>query len=470
MTCISSSKHPSNILTYDELLTVIHESYDGILVTDCNANVLLVNDAYSRIIGHDVSGKNLLDYLKDGPYQEAACLNVLKEKARVNYTYLDLIPGKTIAATSSPIFDDHGQLRLVITNVRDVTEMVYLREQLEKSQEMEKLFYQHLDKLSLSTGGPIAVNIKMKELIATALKVSSVDITVLITGESGVGKEVVARYIHNNSPRKSAPFIAVNCGAIPEQLLESEFFGYVGGAFTGAAKNGKKGLFETADGGTLFLDEIGDLPYNLQVKLLRALDNGEITRVGANSPIPFNVRLLAATNKDLEAMVQTEEFREDLYYRLNVINLSIPPLRERMEDIGPLCMYFLNECNQHYGQHKRMNSDVLKILENYTWPGNIRQLKNSIERMFVLSSGDNLDSSSLTFCRDLYKKQKDSNNAEAVTVNRFISIPQAVEEVEKQILCHAMKENSSSRQIAKSTGIDQKTVLRKMQKYGLHHQ
>lgn len=464
---ISESSEPINFnLTYEEMVSVIKQSYDGIMVTDCDGNVLLVNDSYSRIVEHNVAGINFHEFFKTNHYRKAACLDALEKKARVNYTHFNLIPGKTISVTSSPIFDENGEIRLVITNVRDMTEMMKLKEQLEKAQETEELFYKHLDDLKQSKGGPIAVDPVMKILIATALKVSSVDVTVLITGESGVGKEVIARYIHDHSNRKTAPFIAVNCGAIPEPLLESEFFGYVGGAFTGAAKNGKTGLFEAANGGTLFLDEIGDLPFNLQVKLLRALDTGEITKVGANTPIPINIRLLAATNQNLETMVESHRFRDDLYYRLNVVNLRIPPLRERPDDIGPLAMYFLSNFNQRYGQNKRINLEVLRALKEYAWPGNIRQLKNAIEHMVVLSIGDYLELSSLPFYDDM-KSQEPVDASQAVTVNQFIPIPQAVEEVEKQILSHAMKQCSSSRQIAKSTGIDQTTVLRKIKKYGL---
>ncbi len=469
----SSSERHSEDLTYTEMVAVIGQSYDGILVTDDNAMVIMVNDAYFRITGlkkEDVAGKNFREFLHKTTYENAACLEVLEKKAPVTYTYADLVPGRTVIVTGSPIFDEQGQVRLVVTNCRDMTEMVQLREKLEKAKEMEELYYQHLDDLNQSEGGPVAVNIGMKELFASARKVSSVDITVLITGESGVGKEVVARYIHDNSPRKAAPFVAVNCGAIPEQLLESEFFGYVGGAFTGASKTGKKGLFETANGGTLLLDEIGDLPFNLQVKLLRALDTGEITRVGANTPTPINVRLLAATNQDLEQMVKQQKFREDLYYRLNVINLHIPPLRERVEDIRPLCMHFLMECNQRYGQNKRLNLDLLRKMERFSWPGNIRQLKHSIERMVVLSSGEYLELSTLPCLDTSHHDQHLIDAREAVHVNRFIPIPQAIEEVEKQILCHAMKLHTSSRQIAKDTGIDQTTVLRKIKKYGLNHQ
>ncbi len=455
------------------MAAVIQQSYDGILVTDNNANVVMANDAYFRITDikkEELIGKNFREFTVSKSYTRIACLDVLEKKVPVTYTHTQLVPGRTVMVTASPIFDNKGQIQLVVTNCRDMTEMVHLREQLDQAQEMEELYYKHLNGLNQPDGEPVAVNNRMRELFASALKVSAVDVTILITGESGVGKEVVAKYIHEKSPRKTSPFVAVNCGAIPEQLLESEFFGYVGGAFTGAAKNGKKGLFETAHGGTLFLDEIGDLPFNLQVKLLRALDSGEITRVGANTPTPVNIRLLAATNQNLEEMVHTQKFREDLYYRLNVINLHIPPLRERPEDIRPLCMYFLHECNQRYGQNKRINLDVLRAIENHSWPGNIRQLKHAIERMVVLSNRDYLEISALPGYDCSHTKPNQVDCTEAVIVNRFIPIPQAIEEVEKQILCHAMKQYCSSRQIAKETGIDQTTVLRKIKKYGLHHE
>ena len=466
---IATSSLFNDGLTYEDMQAVIQESYDGILVTDCTGKVVMVNDAYLRIIEHDVAGINFPEYLKTVEYQKALCLDVLKKKTRLNYTHTDLVPGKTISVTSTPVFDGNGEIRFVVTNVRDMTEMINLKQQLEKAQEMEQLFYKHLEKKNHTPGGPIAVDHKMKELVALALKVSLVDVPILITGESGVGKEVMAKYIHSNSNRSSGPFIAVNCGAIPEQLLESEFFGYVPGAFTGASKKGKIGLFEAAHGGTLFLDEIGDLPFNLQVKLLRTLDNGEITKVGSNTPTPVDFRLLTATNRDLTAMVEDHRFREDLYYRLNVINLQIPPLRERPHDIRPLIMFFLHNCNQRFGQKKQVTSDVIKALESYSWPGNVRQLKNAVERMVILTAGEFLDLSTLSYCEG-YQSQMATDPSDAVTVNRLVPIPLAVEEVEKKLLSAAMKEHSSSRQIAKATGINQTTVLRKIKKYGLDHE
>lgn len=452
-------------LSYEVMEDIIQQSYDGILVIDNNADVVFVNDAYFRITGlpeTEIAGHNFREFMRGSPYRKAACQEALETKRQVTQTHYNLVPGKVIMVTSKPVFDAQGQVRLVVSNCRDMSELVSLRTQLERALEVEEQYYKNM---TVQVSGPIAVNARMKGVFAAAAKVSSTDVTVLITGESGVGKDVVARYIHDNSPRKAAPFVTVNCGAIPENLLESEFFGYIGGAFTGATKNGKKGLLEAADGGTLFLDEIGDLPFGLQVKLLRALDTREITRVGATEPTPVNIRLLAATNQNLEQLVAAHRFREDLFYRLNVINFKIPPLRERPEDIRPLSLYFLHQCNQRYGQNKKISPDVLILLQQYDWPGNIRQLKHVIERMLVLSTEEYLEVSALPL--DISLDANSSSSSETLGPDACLPIPAAIEKIEKQILSFALSRYSSSRQIAKVTGIDQTTVLRKIKKYGL---
>lgn len=309
----------------------------------------------------------------------------------------------------------------------------------------------------------IAVSEWMKLVFATANKVSSVDATVLILGESGVGKEVVARYIHENSPRSNRPFIVVNCGAIPEQLLESELFGYAPGAFTGAARNGKAGLFETAQGGTLFLDEIGELPLSLQVKILRVLESREIMRVGSTKTTPVDVRILAATNRDLEQMVANKRFRADLFYRLNVIRISIPPLRDRVDDIAPLSLYYLNLFNNRYHQKKRFSYEIKSELERYPWPGNIRELKNAVEQMVVLGYDELLQTADLPW----YQQQSGEAQARHVQVSGILPLKQALEETEKQLLENTLKKYRTSRQISRVIGIDQSTVVRKLNKYGL---
>lgn len=453
-------------MTIKDFKMLFGASYDGILLTDAKGNILMFNKAYVDLSGipEDVlKGKNMEQIIELGYLKRSVALMVLNEKEPVTITHIDL-PHGTCIVTGSPIFDEKGELYRVVTNVRDMTEIYRLREELEKAQEMEEIYYQHLDQNINPDlkNEPVAISTAMQEVLGLARKISPVDVTVLILGESGVGKEVVAKYIHDHSYRKDGPFIAVNCGAIPEHLLESELFGYIGGAFTGALKNGKAGLFESAENGTLFLDEIGELPLNLQVKILRVLEMHEVTRIGACSPIPVNARILAATNRNLEDMVKNKEaFRDDLYYRLNVIQIQIPPLRERPDDIAPLAMHFLHHYNQVYNQKKRMSSDVLREFKQYTWPGNIREIKNLIERLVVVSNGEYLD------FNELPCKKRGKNDPPAVQVSRIIPLSTAVEELEKQLLITALEEYESSRKIAAAIGINQATVLRKMKKYGL---
>ena len=248
----------------------------------------------------------------------------------------------------------------------------------------------------------IAASKAMKEILVLLKTISGTDSTVLICGESGTGKELIARYIHQNSSRSGSVFLPINCAALPPDLIESELFGYEKGAFTGASREGKAGLFEQAEHGTIFLDEIGEMPLSLQSKLLRVLENGEVKRIGGNQIHAVNVRVLAATNRDLQSMVRKKKFREDLYYRLNVIPVLLPPIRERRDDVFPLCQHYLQQLNLRYGKKKRFGQEVRTILERYYWPGNAREIKNVIERLFVMTHFDIISISDLprTFFTD----------------------------------------------------------------------
>ncbi|WP_350343455.1 sigma 54-interacting transcriptional regulator [Proteinivorax tanatarense] len=276
-----------------------------------------------------------------------------------------------------------------IVTVRDVSDVSQLNDQLTKAN--SKLHYledkvKKISRENYSFGNMFSVSKTMEKVVARGKQVAPTNATVLVYGESGTGKELLANAIHQHSKRKNNPIITVNCGAIPENLAESEFFGYCNGAFTGAQKEGKPGIFELANGGTLFLDEIGELPINMQAKLLRALQEGKFYRVGGVKPTEVDVRVIAATNKNLAEMVQNKNFREDLFYRINVANIELPPLRERKEDIIPLAMSFLKYFNKAHDIYvKRIEPEIVDILENYNWPGNVRELKNIIERLVVFS-------------------------------------------------------------------------------------
>ncbi|MDQ0341180.1 transcriptional regulator with PAS, ATPase and Fis domain [Caldalkalibacillus uzonensis] len=320
--------------------------------------------------------------------------------------------------------------------------------------------YFHFEMIS----GLVVASKKMKEIMALANKISQVDSTVLLLGETGTGKEVVAKAIHENSSRnRTGAFIKVNCGAIPSELLESEFFGYAPGAYTGAKKEGKPGMFELAHNGTLFLDEVGEIPLHLQVKLLRILQDQCLTRVGGTTEIQVNVRIIAATNRNLELMVSQGKFREDLYYRLNVVPITIPPLRERKEDISPLIGYFLNKLNEKYQTNKSISISALEVMQQYTWPGNVRELTNMIERLVLTVNQDIIYKKHLPFGKNEDKslKQKSlllENANQSFSTNMF-------ESVEKELIVTMLEQAGSIRKAAKKLGVSHTTLLRKMKKH-----
>ncbi len=312
--------------------------------------------------------------------------------------------------------------------------------------------------------GIVARSAPMQQLFRTVEKIAEFKSTVLILGESGTGKELLARAVHNRSSRKDKPFVAINCGAIPENLLESELFGHVRGSFTDAVRT-KEGLFEEADGGTLFLDEIGELPLPLQVKLLRVLQEDEIRRVGENRPRKVDVRILAATIRDLGAEVSAGRFREDLFYRLNVLSVKIPPLRDRPDDIPPLAEHFLARCNAKLGTKVQgLDPAAMKLLVDYSWPGNVRELENLIERAVILCDGDRITPELLT---DKIRKAPPAE-APAVPVFDDLSIKKATQTIEVDLIRRALKETGGNRtRAAKLLEISHRTLLYKLKDYGI---
>jgi len=462
---LEKSKH-----MIEELEGILEGSFDGILVTDGEGNVLLVNKSYERITSikkEELYGKNMRDLINPVWMKNSVVFLVIKEKKPISLPHTTR-ENKNIIVTGTPVFGKNGTVKEVVVNARDISEIYELREELLKAKEMEKLYFNNFaDSTHIKGQGRsiVVVSEEIRNVFSLAHKVSNFDATVLIEGESGSGKEEVAKYIHNNSLRKDKSLVAINCGAIPEQLLESELFGYEKGAFTGASREGKIGLYEAADGGTLFLDEIGEMPINLQVKLLRVLETGEINRVGSIKPIPVDVRVVAATNKNLEDKIKKQEFREDLFYRLNVIQIKVPPLRERIADIAPLTLHFLQLYNGKYGQNKKLTYDVIKELEEYPWVGNIRQLKNMIENMVIVSNNEYLQINDLPWHKTSDHTGK--NLPYPRDDSEIIPLEMAIEQTEKKLLQKAKDKYRSTRKIANALEIDQSTVARKMKKYGL---
>jgi PAS domain S-box-containing protein len=448
-----------------QLESIIESSYDGIYITDGNARTIKINKAYERITGlnrYDMIGKYMQDLVDDGVLSESVTLLVLKRR-KVTTISQEFKTGKKALVTGNPIFDNKNQIIMVVTNVRDVTELADLRTELNKNRELTMKYYSTIEELKLQmvkSEHMVVEDESNMRVLDLAHRIARVDTTVLILGETGVGKEEIAKLIHRNSLRKDNPFVKINCGAIPANLIESELFGYEKGAFTGASNEGKIGLFEVAEGGTLLLDEIGELPFDMQVKLLRVLQEQEIKRVGGTKSIKVDVRILAATNKDLEKMVHDGSFRGDLYYRLNVVPITILPLRERKKDILPLAFLFIDQFNKKYKMNKSLTYSANSCLLNYEWPGNVRELKNIIERVVVTAKSDEITDDDMPD-----KIQCKTSSKTMMEPDQIVPLKEALNHVEERLINRAFNEYGNVRDAAKALGIDASTFVRKRQKY-----
>ena len=446
------------------LVEMLESSYDGIWITDGSGKVLFANSANASLLGvtrEDLVGKSTEQLLEEKVFSDSVILEAIQQKkqtSKVSYNYNTHL---TVLATATPIFDEDGQVRYVFNNVRDITALNKMQSSLRDKDEIIRLQNKQLENMKMRLGmSMIVANSKaFREVVELAQRVATFDgATVLILGESGTGKELVSELIVNHSPRKDKPYLQVNCGAIPENLIESELFGYEKGAFTGADNKGHKGLFEAANGGTVFLDEIGDLPLHMQVKLLRVLQQRQVTRVGGTEPIDIDVRVIAATNKNLEQMVREERFREDLYYRLNVVSIQIPPLRERKEDIVPLLNHFLMVVNQKYHTQKSIFSDTIDAFENYPWPGNVRELENLLENLVITTPGDIIKRENLP-----EKFWTAGNDAASARDGEILPLKLTVEQAEQAAIQRAIRQCGSVRKAASALGVDPSTIVRKMQ-------
>lgn len=452
-----------------ELDAIINSSYDGLYLTNGQGITLKVNEAFENLTGVDsreLLGRNVEDLVKErGIVSESVSALVLKYKKPLTIMQ-KTITGRLALTTGTPVFDRKGHIFRVVSNVREITELMLLKQQLEQAQGLSRHYESELRALQMQYSGSekfIAISRKMKDLLDTVIRLAQVDSTVLITGESGTGKELIAETIHNHSMRKSQPFIKINCGAISHNLLETELFGYDDGAFTGAKKGGKAGYFELAKGGTLLLDEVSELPYNLQVNLLRVLQSKELIRVGGEKTIPVDVRIIAATNRDILGMVERNEFRQDLYYRLNVVPVEVPPLRERKEEIPLLAAHFVQLYNKKYKLEKELSTRVIDVLMEYDWPGNVRELENIIERLVVTIPGNIISREDLP----LHLQNNTLEKQPRISVAGIMPLREAVEVVEKQILERAYNRYKTTREVARQMEVDPSTVLRKAAKYGL---
>lgn len=472
---IASKKLENQLLELEELRllnrhldAVIESSYDGIYITNRDGVTLRTNSAIERITGIPKEyylNKNVDALMKRGILENSVTEKVIKNKRSVSLVQLNYL-GKETLLTGNPVFDDQGEVESVVTNIRDLSDLNNLQTALREANELNQSYQQELERLkgrrSYIDGKTVVENKRMRFIYDTAKRIANVPATVLILGETGVGKDVLAKYIFNTSERRgTGKYIKVNCGAIPANLLESELFGYAGGAFTGANKNGKPGMFEMADKGVLFLDEIGEMPLDLQVKLLRVIQEREIQRVGATSTKKIDVRLIAATNRNLKEMVQEGTFREDLYYRLNVIPIAIPPLRERKEEIHSFIHIFLNEINEKYGMKKELDAELTSFFYRYHWPGNIRELANLLEQMVLLNGEALLKIEHLPVEYQNEEGVSSFKNIERMTLKK------AVELAEENLLRRAVEKYTTTYELAKALDTSQPTIVRKLKKYNI---
>ncbi|EEK74303.1 sigma 54-interacting transcriptional regulator [Bacillus mycoides] len=449
-----------------DLHAILSSIYDEILVVNHKGELIrysetVINDFWGSNL-KDLLGKNLLDLEKKGLFSPSVTRLVLEKQKKVSVVQ-ETKSGRKILAVGNPVFNENGELHRIIIASRDITEATRLKTELHEIKKISEQYKKELDDFKNKDRflkKLIYCSPKMEQIINQAKKIADFSSNVLISGESGVGKEVIAQAIHQLGNRSSKPFLKLNCGAIPETLLESELFGYTKGAFTGADKNGKEGYFKRADQGILFLDEIGEMPLHLQVKLLRVLQEQEVIPIGSTTPMKINVQIIAATNKSLEKMVESGTFREDLFYRLNVIPLRVPSLRERMEDVPVLAFHFLQQLNKKYNKNYHLTPDALNLLEFYSWPGNVRELQNMIERLVVSADDPVIEAE---FVSKFLTPGYDFNKSKPV-ITRVLPLQEALHSVEEQLILLAMKQYKTTTRAAKALGISQSSVSRKYQK------
>lgn len=456
-----------------EMDAILKASKDNIVVTDGEGTVLRVSPNCESVYGKEASqliGKSVDELEAESIFSPSITKMVLKERKEMQV--MQRTPaGRMVMATGLPVFDESGFIIRVISFSHDLTEIQHLKEDYEELQAQMERYQIEIQELREKDHDVDEFVIKSKatqQIWQLVQRVAKSDASVVFLGESGVGKNVFAHALHQGSQRKNESFIEVNCGAIPESLFESEMFGYEAGSFTGANKKGKAGLIELADKGTLFLDEIGELPLAVQAKLLKTLQEKKITRVGGIQTKHIDFRLIASTNQNLEDMVKKGTFREDLFYRLSVIPITIPPLRERKEDILILARYFLKQFNEKYETDTFFHAATVEALTSYSWPGNVRELQNMVERLVITADSRTIYPHALPFFIQQDSMKPASGWITDEIEETHTSLQEAVEEVEKRWLKRAFKQFKTTYEMAEYLGLSQSTVVRKLKKYNIN--
>lgn len=454
-----------------QLKAILETSNDGIWIYNKEGKVINLSTASQIMCGlekEQLLGKTVFELSEENLWDFAVVPEVLQTGRRASAMSSLTRTGKKALVTATPFFKKNNELSFVIVNERDITNLKLLEEELERAKGEIKAYREHMEEITMSEMGNfdiIAESESMRNILRIIYRIARMKASnILVIGETGTGKGILAKFYHYCSHRENvAPFIQINCAALPESLLESELFGYERGAFTGAREQGKIGLFELANGGTLFLDEIGEMPLALQSKILTYLDNNEILPLGAQRPKKVYCSIIAATNQDINDLIQAKKFRSDLYYRLNNFTISVPPLRDRVEDIFELANSFIKKYNQSYGQNKYISAKGIKFLQRYHFPGNIRELQNIIKRAVVLSHEENLDNFIISILAPINVKhpfamgEADSSNP----------LHERMDHLEYSILKKAVETGATTREMARRLGISQSSIVRKLRKYGL---
>jgi len=443
----------NSFLNLNEVVETVDQMHGGFLLSSIDGRIFYANQAVERISGvplDEIVGKSPKEMEEEGLIEIS-----IKVSSNSPITMIHKVKtGKEVFITSKPVYDENGSIICFVANYQNLKELSHLKKvhQIDNRDNVIASKKQNLLKSMPNWIGNSFITYQLKEQV---MKIAATEAIVLIYGDSGSGKEVVADYVHQLSKRKDNPYLKINCGAIPEDLIESELFGYEKGAFTGATKE-KKGLFEAANGGTILLDEIGEIPLHLQVKLLRVVQTKKITRVGGTNEKTLDIRIIAATNKNLHEAVKQGTFREDLFYRLHVIPITLPPLEERKDDILPLSNHFLQKYNQKHEEEKTFAAETLQLLQEYSWPGNIRELENLVERLVLVTEKKTITADYLPL---EFKQQH------YTPVDSIFPLRQVREEAEVRMIRLAISKYKTLRKAAEALNVHHSTLIRKMNKY-----